>query len=160
VIWAIRGLLLGAFILVGGLALVAATQPPPPLAAPPATPTLPTREPTLVLPSAPERIVSRIARETPTPAPKSTPSGIPEVVVVDYGYAPAQITVQAGTVMRWTNKGDEGHDVTGSGPGGVWRSGPLAQGESYQRQFALPGEYPYVCTIHPEMRGFITVVQP
>lgn len=157
-IWAIRGLLLGAFILVGGLALVTAAKEPPrpePVAQP-----QPTREPTLVLPPAPERIVSRIARETATPAPQPTPSGIPDIAVVDYGYAPAQLQIKAGAIVRWTNRGDDGHDVTGSGPGGAWRSGPLAQGESYQRPFALPGDYPYVCSIHPEMRGFVTVVQP
>ena len=162
-IWALRGLLLGAFVLVGGLALVAAQQaPPPPL--PPAqvapTPTpQPTRAPTLVLPPASNPIISRISRETPTPVPRATPSGLPEVHIVDYGYQPGQIRVQQGAVVRWTNSGDEGHDVTGTGPGGAWRSGPLAQGESYQRQFPLPGEYPYVCSIHPEMRGFV-VVQP
>ena len=121
--------------------------------------TLNTRAPTLVLPAASNPIISRISRETPTPVPRATPSGLPEVHIVDYGYQPGQIRVQQGAVVRWTNSGDEGHDVTGTGPGGAWRSGPLAQGESYQRQFPLPGEYPYVCSIHPEMRGFV-VVQP
>jgi plastocyanin len=163
VIWAVRGLLLGAFILIGGLALVTAQQAPPPSSPPAqlaATPTPePTRAPTLVLPAAPERIISRISRETPTPVPRATPAGLPEVHIVDYGYQPGQLRVEQGAVVRWINSGDEGHDVTGTGPGGAWRSGPLAQGESYQRQFPLPGEYPYVCSIHPEMRGFV-VVQP
>ena len=157
-IWAVRGLILGALILVGGLALVAAQQTPPapaPVAEPPVAPT----RATLVLPSAPERIVSRISRETPTPVARATPAGLPEVHIVDYGYQPGQLRVSQGSVVHWINSGDEGHDVTGTGPGGAWRSGPLAQGESYQRQFPLPGEYPYVCTVHPEMRGFV-VVQP
>jgi plastocyanin len=166
VIWAVRGLLLGALVLVGGLALAAAQQQPVsqsasvPTAPAPLTGTpQPTRAPTLVLPSAPERIVSRISRATSTPATRPTPGGLPEVAVVDYGYQPGVLRVPLNAVVKWTNRGDEGHDVTGDGPGGVWRSGPLAQGESYQRQFALPGEYPYVCTVHPEMRGFV-VVQP
>lgn len=161
-IWAIRGLLLGALILVGGLALVAAATPPPPpppTAPRPAPVTAPTVAPTLVLPPASQPIVSRIARETSTPVVRATPSGIPEVAIVDYGYAPAQLSIKTGQVVRWVDRGDEGHDVTGNGPGGAWRSGPLAQGEGYQRQFALPGEYPYVCSVHPEMRGFI-LVQP
>jgi len=162
VIWAVRGLLLGALMLVGGLALVAAQTPPPPPPQP--TPTAvavtePTRAPTLVLPSAPERVVSRFSRATSTPVTRPTPSSLPEVAVVDYGYQPGVIQIQANSVVKWVNRGDEGHDVTGTGPGGAWRSGPLAQGESYQRQFALPGEYPYVCTVHPEMRGFV-LVQP
>jgi len=165
VIWAVRGLLLGAFILIGGLALVSSAQiqqptaPVEPVAATSTAIPEPTRAPTLALPPASNPIISRISRETPTPVPRATPAGLPEVHIVDYGYQPGQIRVQQGAVVRWINSGDEGHDVTGSGPGGAWRSGPLAQGESYQRQFALPGEYPYVCTIHPEMRGFV-VVQP
>jgi len=165
VIWAVRGLLLGALILVGGLALAAAQQQQPvsqpvsaPTApAPPTEPPQPTRAPTLVLPSAQERIVSRISRATSTPATRPTPGGSPEVAVVDYGYQPGVLRVPLDAVVKWTNRGDEGHDVTGTGPGGAWRSGPLAQGESYQRQFALPGEYPYMCTVHPEMRGFVEV---
>ena len=49
--------------------------------------------------------------------------------------------------------------LTGNGPGGTWRSGPLAPADRYERAFALPGTYDYVCTVHPEMRGRL-VVQP
>jgi plastocyanin len=81
------------------------------------------------------------------------------VDVVDYGFAPAQLTIHVGTTVTFVNAGGDGHDVTGSGPGGDWRSGPLMPAERYTRVFDLPGTYAYVCTIHPEMRGSV-VVQP
>jgi plastocyanin len=162
VIWAVRGLLLGALILVGGLALVTAQQQPPQPTAAASAPTVPAepiqiRAPTLVLPPAQQPITSRTSRATPTPATRTTTGGLPELAVVDYGYQPGVLRVPLNAVAKWTNRGDGGHDVTGTGPGGAWRSGPLAQGETYQRQFAVPGEYPYVCTVHPEMRGVVEV---
>ncbi|HEV7665796.1 MAG TPA: plastocyanin/azurin family copper-binding protein, partial [Chloroflexota bacterium] len=84
----------------------------------------------------------------------------PQVAVVDNGYVPAQIEIKLGTNVHWVNSGGDGHDVTGTGPGGAWRSGPLGPMDTYQRPFALPGTYDYVCTVHPEMRGRVTVVQP
>jgi len=104
-------------------------------------------------------IISRTAQQTPTPRPSPTPGGQPRVGIVDYGYAPPQLTIRPGTTILWVNTGSEGHDVVGRGPGGDWRSGPLAPGEQYERGFFIAGTYDYVCTVHPEMRGSV-VVQP
>jgi plastocyanin len=102
-------------------------------------------------------IISRTARETPTPGPSPTPSSVPRVAVIDNGYAPAQLTVVPGTSILWVNSGGDGHDVTGRGPDGAWRSGPLAPGDRYQRAFYIEGAYDYLCTVHPEMRGRVVV---
>jgi plastocyanin len=152
-----------------GLVVLAVTQHSPqpafqPVAAeslatpPPVEPTpVPTRVP---LPTAPpQMIISRVARQTPPPVPTSTPQAEPGVAIVDNGYLPTQLTVHVGADVTWANDGSDGHDVSGTGPGGDWRSGPLAPSEYYQRSFELPGTYDYVCTMHPEMRGQI-VVQP
>lgn len=146
--------------LVIGIAVVALTQTQT-TAQPNPTPE-PTPRPTRVpLPTlAPETIISRVSRATPEPLRQSSLPALPEVQVVDYGFAPAQMTVKLGTTVTFTNGGNDGHDVTGTGPGGDWRSGPLAPSERYSRQFNLVGTYRYVCTIHPEMRGSISVVQP
>jgi plastocyanin len=134
-------------------------QPTEPTA--PTEQTAPTERPTRVpLPTlAPEVIVSRISRQTPQPLPGSTPPAEPRVEVVDYGFSPGQLIVHVGETVTFVNQGSDGHDVTGSGPGGDWRSGPLAPSERYTRAFGLPGTYAYECTIHPEMRGRV-VVQP
>jgi plastocyanin len=108
---------------------------------------------------APAAIISRVARETPSAPGRVTTSAQPLVVVVDYGYWPRQLGVDLGASVTWTNDGNDGHDVTGSGPGGEWRSGPLAPAEHYSRQFSLAGTYDYACTLHPEMRGQVIVRQ-
>lgn len=128
------------------------------LAEPTPAPTLPpTRIP---LPtSAPPVITSRLARETATPRPTPTPSTQPAVAVVDNGFLPSQLEIPTGLSVAWTNLGAEGHDVTGTGPDGPWRSGPLGPRDTYSRPFNLAGVYDYACTVHPEMRGRISVVQ-
>lgn len=82
------------------------------------------------------------------------------MAVVDNGYMPSQLTIQVGSSVAWTNLGGDGHDVTGTGPDGSWRSGPLGPRDTYRRPFNLAGVYDYACTVHPEMRGRITVAQP
>jgi plastocyanin len=149
------------------LTQTAATQPPAPAShaaqvaqvadTPRPAPTA-TRFP---LPTAPpQMIISRVARETPLPRPTPTPPAEPQVAVVDNGYIPAQMEITLGANVVWVNSGGDGHDVTGTGPGGSWRSGPLAPKDRYSRPFALPGTYDYACTVHPEMRGRVIVVQP
>lgn len=161
-----RALVVSAVLIVVGLALTAnqantsagprsVAEPTPVVAPAPSAP--PTRIP---LPtSAPPVIISRLARETPTPRPTSTPSAEPRVAVVDNGYLPSHLDLQMGSSVVWANLGGDAHDVTGTGPDGPWRSGPLGPRDSYRRPFNVAGVYDYACTVHPEMRGRITVAQ-
>jgi plastocyanin len=152
----------GVLILLVGIGLVTLLQvvsPPPAatVAADAGEPPGPTRGP---LPTAaPPLVISRLVRETPGAGPTATPSGVPTVTLVDNGYLPGQLTVALDSRVLWLNHGSDGHDVTGTGPGGTWRSGPLAPQEQYERRFSQPGTYDYACTVHPEMRGRL-VVQP
>jgi plastocyanin len=130
------------------------SEPPTPFTAPTQAPT---RVPLPTLP--PQMVISRVSRETPAPLATSTPSAEARVGIVDNAFVPAQMALPSGKIVIWSNGGSEGHDVTGSGPGGAWRSGTLAPLQQYERVFAQPGIYDYACTIHPEMRGRV-VVQP
>jgi plastocyanin len=173
VIWLRTGLLI-LFVGIALVALVEAVDPPAPtLPTGPATPAPVAAAATLgpaqapgatdtrpALPTAPPQLVSsRIARETSLPGPPPTRSAEPQVTLVDNGYLPGQLSIGAGARVSWVNRGSEGHDVTGGGPDGPWRSGPLAPQESYDRVFTQPGTYDYACSVHPEMRGRV-VVQP
>jgi plastocyanin len=161
VIW-FRVAVVAAVMAVAVVALTQTAARPAPAAPPTAelTPTpdviaRPTRIPLPTL--APEAVVSRISRATVAPIRPEVHEGPPEVDVVDYGFTPPRLVVAPGTSVTFANVGGDGHDVTGSGPGGEWRSGPLAPAERYTRAFTLPGTYNYVCTIHPEMRGSVVV---
>jgi plastocyanin len=46
---------------------------------------------------------------------------------------------------------------TWTATGGAFNSGPLAPGASYSFTFTQQGTYGYLCTIHPNMIGSVTV---
>jgi plastocyanin len=88
-----------------------------------------------------------------SPGQPGTPSG--EVEIVDFGYQPASHEVGAGSTVTWTNIGNAPHTVTFQDEG--IDSGRLAAGETFEHTFASAGTFEYICTIHPQMRGSLTV---
>lgn len=77
------------------------------------------------------------------------------VEIADYDFSPRDLTVQAGTAITWTNRDSAPHDATDEAGG--WATGTLKQSESATISFDSPGAYGYLCTIHPNMRGTVTV---
>lgn len=93
---------------------------------------------------------------TNTPAATSTPGGatIVDVSIQVYAFQPQNITVQAGTIVRWTNLDNDTHTVTSPGN---FNSGNLTQGQTWQYTFNTPGTFNYFCAVHPSMTGSVTV---
>ena len=82
--------------------------------------------------------------------------GSPTTVTIDnFSFAPATLTVKAGTTVTWTNKDGDPHLV--SEDDGKFRSKALDTGDTYSQTFATPGTIDYYCAIHPEMTGRIVV---
>ncbi|WP_233266825.1 plastocyanin/azurin family copper-binding protein [Tomitella fengzijianii] len=87
------------------------------------------------------------------------------VVITGMQFAPADITVQVGDTVTWQFR-DNGvpHDVTSTDESGavaadpVLDSGQKKRGE-YTHTFTEPGRYTYMCTLHPDMTGVVTVTQ-
>ncbi len=80
-----------------------------------------------------------------------------EIIIRDYKYQPAELTIPAGTTVKWIN--DEkrvSHSIRFTGPDG-FESERIFPGESWERLFDKPGSYPFSCGPHPEMQGVITV---
>lgn len=78
------------------------------------------------------------------------------VMIEDYAYSPASITVRAGDTVTWTNHDEAKHDVvTTSGPTS-FRSPLLAKGQSWSFTFSTAGSYSYYCSVHPDMRAKAT----
>ncbi|RRD35779.1 amicyanin [Leucobacter sp. OH2974_COT-288] len=93
--------------------------------------------------------------------PDLTPSAdgvTPAVVVqaIDNRYEPREVTVRVGEAVRWDFLGGAKHDVVE--PNGLFVS-DLVRSGSFTHVFTEPGEYAYDCSIHPEMRGLVKVVQ-
>ena len=80
------------------------------------------------------------------------------VDIPDVSFEPAELTVKAGTTVKWTNSDDIPHTVTkDGGPGADFDSGNIEAGGEFEQAFDDKGTINYVCTIHPGQEGSITV---
>jgi plastocyanin len=90
------------------------------------------------------------------PAGETPIEGVTAVAIEGFAFSPANIVVDAGTTVTWTNRDRAGHTVT-SDEGGELDSELLGRGETYAHTFERPGTYAYHCAPHPYMKGLVTV---
>ncbi len=90
-----------------------------------------------------------------TNASEGGDDGSGRVDIVDFRFEPSEVTVAAGTTVRWENKDEAIHSVVDRELD--VRSEDLAQRDTFERTFDEPGEHPYVCGIHDYMEGIVTV---
>lgn len=79
------------------------------------------------------------------------------VAIDNFAFAPAAITVVAGTTVTWTNHDDEVHTVESSDNPQVFKSAGLDTDDTFSFTFTKPGTYKYFCSIHPGMVGTVIV---
>jgi plastocyanin len=80
----------------------------------------------------------------------------PATIQIDnFAFTPATLTVTAGTTVTWKNEDDSPHRI--GDKNGTFKSAALDTDDSFSHTFATPGEYPYICTIHPYMVGKVIV---
>jgi plastocyanin len=77
------------------------------------------------------------------------------VDIDNFAFTPAALTVTAGTTVTWKNEDDSPHRI--GDKNGTFKSAALDTDDSFSHTFAAPGEYRYICTIHPYMVGKIIV---
>lgn len=77
------------------------------------------------------------------------------VTIDNFAFAPATLTVKAGTSVTWTNRDEEPHTVVASD--GSFHSPGLGTGATYSHTFPTAGKFDYVCSIHPMMHGTVVV---
>ena len=152
----------------GGEPVAPATAPAADPAAPPPPPAPPPAEeapdPTEVTPDppAPDPEPADPATEAPAaPVAPATPvvarQGGATVSMIDYAYQPASVQIDAGQSITFTSDGpDEPHTATASD--GSFDTGEVAVGGSATVTFDQAGSFPYVCTLHPNMKGTVTVL--
>jgi plastocyanin len=80
-----------------------------------------------------------------------------EIVIDNFAFSPAQLTVPRGTRLTWINRDDDPHTVTSAADPKAFKSPALDTGESFAVTFDKPGTYHYFCSIHPHMEGTIVV---
>jgi plastocyanin len=90
--------------------------------------------------------------EAATPAP---PTNAPTVTIANLAFDPAQITIQPGATVVWTNDDSVPHTVTAGD--GAFDSGIFDPGASFSWIFDQPGSFAYACQLHPQMQGTVSV---
>jgi nitrite reductase (NO-forming) len=106
-------------------------------------------------------------------ATESATSNTTTILIVNFAYVPADITVPTGTTVTWVNQDSVGHTVTEGDPNSPKQAGMRAfdssgeavngkvaligPGGSWSYRFTTPGTYEYYCIVHPYMIGHITV---
>ncbi|HTP83813.1 MAG TPA: cupredoxin family copper-binding protein [Alphaproteobacteria bacterium] len=80
-----------------------------------------------------------------------------EVVIDEYKFGPATLTVPRGTTVTWTNKDDDPHTVVSDSDPKLFKSGALDTDDHFTFTFTEAGTFKYFCTIHPRMQGTVIV---
>ena len=95
-------------------------------------------------------------------APSTSP--VPTSVVdlpPSYKFAPAAITVKAGTTVTWTNHDNFSHSVQFLDGGLPGDPRVMPPGQATTFTFEKPGLYHYQCSFHPQnMQGMVLVSAP
>jgi len=79
-------------------------------------------------------------------------------------FVPKSVTVSTGSPIRWENPTAAEHTVTHTGcvedgDHCAFDSGLMLPNGTFALPGLAPGQYPYLCRIHPIMRGVITVTE-
>ena len=77
------------------------------------------------------------------------------IEISDFKYLPADVTVESGTQVTWTNSDDAAHTATADD--GSFDTGDLDRGDSKAVVLDEPGTYAYFCRFHPFMKATVEV---
>lgn len=86
-------------------------------------------------------------------------------IIIESGspyFVPKSVTVSTGSPIKWENPTAAEHTVTHTGcledgDHCAFDSGLMLPNGTFALPGLAPGRYPYICRIHPIMRGVITV---
>ena len=77
-----------------------------------------------------------------------------QVVIQGLQNVPETLKVRRGDVVVWTNKDPFPHTVTSPG---AFDSKSIAPGASWRFTARRAGNFPYICTLHSNMKGTLQV---
>jgi plastocyanin len=91
-----------------------------------------------------------------TAAPAAPASGN-AVNIDNFAFAPATLTVPAGSTVTWTNRDEEPHTVVAND--GSFHSPGMDSQATFSYTFTKAGTFDYVCSVHPFMHATVVVTQ-
>lgn len=79
------------------------------------------------------------------------------ITIENMVFTPAEIQIQPGDTIVWTNKDIVPHTVTSLE--NKFDSATIKPSSQWKHKIKSAGQYPYKCSFHPTMSGNITVVE-
>jgi plastocyanin len=99
-----------------------------------------------------------VACSSSGPSKDATALGPNDIRVANFSFSPSTLTVRAGTTVTWRfDQPSAPHNVVDLGTPPLFNSGTPRGTGTYSFTFTAPGTYPYICQVHPSMRGSIIV---
>ena len=95
---------------------------------------------------------------TPLPGTGTTSGEVTSshtIVMQNSNFTPSSVTIKAGDKVIWTNFDGMQHTVVSDS--GLFDSGLLAKGITFEYTFNGIGTFNYHCSVHPTMKGTIIV---
>lgn len=90
--------------------------------------------------------------------PGSAAAATANVDTGDFFFRPDLTRIEPGDTVTWTMLDGSPHTVTAQPSSPVpFDSGELLPGQRYSFTFAAAGRYPYLCDLHPFMKGVVQV---
>jgi plastocyanin len=77
------------------------------------------------------------------------------VDIDNFAFAPATLTVAAGSTVTWINKDEEPHTVVAND--GSFHSPGMGSQATFSYTFPKAGTFDYVCSVHPFMHATVVV---
>jgi len=77
------------------------------------------------------------------------------VKILNFKYVPETLKIGSGETVQFVNQDEEPHTVTARD--GAFDSKALDTQQAWTHTFNQAGTFPYLCSIHPYMKGTITV---
>jgi plastocyanin len=96
-------------------------------------------------------------KEQASETEKTAPAAPNQIVIDNFTYSPASLTVPSGTRVTWVNHDDVPHTVTSPKTPRILDSPTLDTDDTYTFEFKEPGTYEYFCAVHPKMTAKIIV---
>jgi plastocyanin len=95
--------------------------------------------------------------------PANSGSALPKVVTVvirEFKFEPATVTVHMGDTVEWKNDDIVPHSATAerAAKNPVFDSGIIRKGAAWRYIARKKGTYNYTCTFHPNMKGKLIVL--
>lgn len=75
------------------------------------------------------------------------------IIINNEKFTPETISIKTNDQIAFKNESTEKHLIKGD----TWRTIPMKPGMTYFIPFKKSGNYPYICTFHPQEKGIIIV---